>query len=696
MQESQSKDQKIEFKPHSQRSFDYCHLTKHLKMVKYHEPTASSLLLILILATSLTLAIPQPLADDVTTTTPVAIPSATSMNIQQTADAAAPLKPIPQGIEAGDSSFPFPPPLPPKEHIVLPPFEAFLDPPEPPATYTYNNATYEYFDINKELIDYDDVYMDSLRFILTERQALATSQNKEEAKKTAYSNLLLKHHNYQEMHQYLLELTQKCPSITKLYSIGKSVEGRNLWVLEISENPGKHQLMKPEFKYVANMHGNEVVGRELLLHLARLLCENYVASREEQELKSTKPSGLKFVKKLLEQTRIHLMPSMNPDGYEKAEVGCVYEKPSKRGRLNANNVDLNRNFPDLFRRNKQDSSTQPEVRAVMAWSKSIPFVLSANLHGGALVASFGYDGNVNGTDSPGFNGTPDNEVFNFLANRYAQSHPYMTNNQMCYDECTKYHLEIFENGITNGANWYPLYGGMQDWMYEHTNDFEITVEVGCNQYPPANTLGQYWFFNKRSLLNYMKSVHLGIKGTIKDEVTGTLLSEVNVHVLKKLHNVTSTQYGDYFRILMPGNYEILFEKEGYKSQSMSVFVDSTMASIFHVALKRSESYKPQHKDDSTTTTTTEKTPQDEVEQEGKTNQHSLVVATLVMTIITVLILIAMAGAYVIQKRRFRRSQSMTIEMQPTRPQQGSASTGISLAGSGSAAKQSASNLNLAP
>ena len=81
------------------------------------------------------------------------------------------------------------------------------------------------------------------------------------------------------------------------------MQGVPLYVLEFSDKPGHHELTEPEMKYVANMHGNEVLGRELLLHLADHLCQSYLAG--DQETVS-----------LIHTTRIHLLPSMNPDGWK--------------------------------------------------------------------------------------------------------------------------------------------------------------------------------------------------------------------------------------------------------------------------------------------------------------------------------------------------------------------------------------------
>lgn len=62
---------------------------------------------------------------------------------------------------------------------------------------------------------------------------------------------------------------------------------------------------------MAGAHGNEVLGRELLLLLMQFMCQEYLA-------------GNLRIKHLIENTRIHLLPSINPDGYEKAYEGVMW------------------------------------------------------------------------------------------------------------------------------------------------------------------------------------------------------------------------------------------------------------------------------------------------------------------------------------------------------------------------------------
>lgn len=53
--------------------------------------------------------------------------------------------------------------------------------------------------------------------------------------------LEFKHHHYEEMVAVLKKVVEKCPNISRLYSVGKSVLKRELYVLEMSDNPGLHE-----------------------------------------------------------------------------------------------------------------------------------------------------------------------------------------------------------------------------------------------------------------------------------------------------------------------------------------------------------------------------------------------------------------------------------------------------------------------
>ena len=49
------------------------------------------------------------------------------------------------------------------------------------------------------------------------------------------------HHTYEQTLDFLQEVHRECPQITRIYNLSEtSVEGRNLTVIEITENPGKH------------------------------------------------------------------------------------------------------------------------------------------------------------------------------------------------------------------------------------------------------------------------------------------------------------------------------------------------------------------------------------------------------------------------------------------------------------------------
>lgn len=350
------------------------------------------------------------------------------------------------------------------------------------------------------------------------------------------------------------------PEITRLYTIGQSVNGVDLLVIEISDNPGTHEPGEPEFKYVANMHGNEVTGRETLLYLMQYLCNNYATNSS--------------VKSLVDTTRIHLLPTMNPDGYSVAVVG---DYDGVTGRNNANQVDLNRNFPDRLGRDHR--TREVETQAIINWIHSYPFVLSANLHNGALVANYPFDNSISGDNI--YSPAPDDDIFRELALAYSTAHPIMhLGNTPCYQGD-----DTFPNGITNGADWYNVDGGMQDYNYVNSNCFEITVEQGCYKYPPAYRLEGIWNENCEALLAFIKQVHKGVKGFVTDE-NGGPIQGAKVSVNNRSGSVITAVDGDYWRLLIPGEYILEVSAEGYLSSQAMVQVGQGDAVQTNFTLER--------------------------------------------------------------------------------------------------------------
>ena len=391
---------------------------------------------------------------------------------------------------------------------------------------------------------------------------LETSQVQEMFKVTMEPNDI-KHHNYESMVVFLKKVSSTYPEITKLYTVGKSVEGRELWVMEISDNPGVHEVGEPEFRYVANMHGNEVVGRECLLYLIEYFCKNY--------------GKMVAVTSIIDNTRIHLMPSMNPDGYEAAVEGTQQDGP---GRLNKNGIDLNRDFPDQFDTESENHPHQVETVAIINWIQNGSFVLSANLHGGALVANYPFDDTKAGKET--LNPTPDDELFRHLASVYSEAHPIMAKGKTCPDNEIQ---QPFKNGITNGAKWYNVRGGMQDYNYLHSNDFEITIEMGCYKYPPESAMQAYWNSNKVPLVRYIMECHRGIRGTVIDD-NGNAIAGVVIYIKGIQHTVETLKDGDYYRLLLPGVYEVKAIKDGYIVDTKEAVVSDGLATKLDFNLKK--------------------------------------------------------------------------------------------------------------
>ena len=337
--------------------------------------------------------------------------------------------------------------------------------------------------------------------------------------------------SFSKITKKLKSLAKKYPNIAKLDSVGKSVQGRDLWVLKISDNVEVDEV-EPEFKYISSMHGDEITGRELLTFLAEDMLKAY----------GTDPK----ITELINNTEIYIMPSMNPDGSK------------RRRRANANGYDLNRNFPHWDAAVNSTNKRQPETVAVMNFQAQRQFSLSANFHGGAVCVNYPWDSTLDRH--------PLDSLIQDLSLRYSRENGPM------------YNSRSFENGITNGADWYVVKGGMQDWSYVFHNDLQITVELSQRKWPSYFYIPQYYKENKQSMLSYMSSIHQGAGFKVGDNRDGS----VKVTNITNGQNVDLGKFGfksgEFYKVLPEGlfRFEVFYDDQKTYDFELDVVKDRVL------------------------------------------------------------------------------------------------------------------------
>ena len=150
--------------------------------------------------------------------------------------------------------------------------------------------------------------------------------------------------------------------------------------------------------------------------------------------------------------------------------------------------------------------------------------------------------------------------------------------------CPGFPREVFKDGITNGAQWYVVQGGMQDFNYLHSNCFEITVEMGCTKFPQAAKLHSYWDAHKLPLILFMTQIHKGVRGFVMSD-EGKPLKRAVITVSGINHMIFTADDGDYWRLLVPGSYNIVATADGYSSETKEIIVPYGLALVVNFTLK---------------------------------------------------------------------------------------------------------------
>jgi Predicted deacylase len=322
------------------------------------------------------------------------------------------------------------------------------------------------------------------------------------------------------------------PSLCRVDTIGTTYNGKLVLALRISDNPGSDED-EPEAFYTSTMHGNETSGFILMMRLADYLLRNYNSDAR--------------VKNLVNNLEIYINPLANPDGTY--HNGNIISSPT---RFNANGVDLNRNFPD------PDGIADPqqkETADMIKFMRAHHFIISANFHSG-------------------------DEVVNYPWDRWARLH---ADNDWFYDISRKFadtvhlnsipgYMTEFDDGITDGYDWYSINGGRQDFVTYELQGREVTIELDFSFFTASTRLNALWQYNWHSFIGYLENALYGIHGKVTDDSNGNPVKAmiyINGHDKDSSQVFSDSLTGSFTRLIAPGIWTLKVSAKGYYSATIS-------------------------------------------------------------------------------------------------------------------------------
>ncbi|MGZ3923499.1 MAG: M14 family zinc carboxypeptidase [Flavisolibacter sp.] len=149
--------------------------------------------------------------------------------------------------------------------------------------------------------------------------------------------------SFPQMDSIMNVMVASYPSICQKISIGKTAEGRDIWLMKVSDNVAVDEANEPEVLYMGLQHAREAIGGSSMIFFLEYLCENYATDLR--------------IKNLVDNREIYIIPCFNPDGWEYNRLydggaGGMWRK--NRSKIDSSRqgqsytfqygVDLNRNW----------------------------------------------------------------------------------------------------------------------------------------------------------------------------------------------------------------------------------------------------------------------------------------------------------------------------------------------------------------
>lgn len=344
------------------------------------------------------------------------------------------------------------------------------------------------------------------------------------------------------------------PEIAKLFIIGQSSEGRNIYALKISDNVSKKELSESSVLFNSMHHAREVMSPEIGLDIIETLITRY-----QSDLK---------IKSYVDSNEIWIVPMLNVDGNAKVWRGSsMWRKNTNYG----HGVDINRNYPHLWGSCNGSSGwswsstyrgpsegSEPETKALMKLVKDIRPVFDISYHSYSEIVIYP------------------------MGCKGARTHT--------KEVVEKIGKEIGESiGYIAGTAWELLYsvdGSDIDWMYNTYQVIPYVIEVNSRSqgFQPDYALWRDKTVEKNraawmTVLDKMSGT--GVKGRLDE----TYPSPQNYHIeVRDEQGEVFQQYkvnpnGTYHIVLNEGKYTLTLAKGRNLIMSKKVELGTNLLSI---------------------------------------------------------------------------------------------------------------------
>lgn len=281
------------------------------------------------------------------------------------------------------------------------------------------------------------------------------------------------YHNYEEMVAAIWHAADTHPDITRVYTVGVTLEGRPIPAVKISDEPDADDPTEPAVLFFSLTHAREHLTVEMGLEIIRYFTANYGLDPNVTNLVNTR--------------EIWVIPNVNGDGGEFDIEGGYYHYWRKNRRPNGDGsygVDLNRNYGYRWGCANGSSSTpssdlyrgpapfsEPETQAVRDFVRDHPRIRTAitfHTYGELILYPFGYTYE----DQPSDMDLLDHAAFVTMAEYMARTNGYRPQ---------------------QASDLYITCGDAVDWLYGERGIFAFTFEMYPTSsypgfYPPATVI----------------------------------------------------------------------------------------------------------------------------------------------------------------------------------------------------------------